>query len=110
MHVTQDPLFETEAQQFARESAENPTLNLATAREGESDNEACRSYQRTREPGIFANEGETKRCMRRGSRQQINSQRAGSADEPSKPSPSRLDDIESQRPGATPRETHLSDL
>ena len=60
MHVTQDQLFETEGRQFARESAENSTHNLATVCEGESNNEACLSYQRTREPGIFANEGETK--------------------------------------------------
>ena len=45
-----------EAQQFARESTENPTLNLVAVCEGGSDQ--CRSYQRPREPGIFANVGE----------------------------------------------------
>ena len=53
-----------------RESHPQPRRSLR----GGSDQ--CRSYQHPREPGIFANEGATKQCIRQGNREQINSQRA----------------------------------
>ena len=60
-HVAQDPL--RQAQQFARESTENPALDLAlSAREDltSADRTSFRGsqeYQHPREPRIFANEG-----------------------------------------------------
>ena len=102
-HVAQDPL--RQAQQFARESTENPALDLAEVCEGGSDQ--FRSYQLPREPGISASEG-AKNICKRGRSERISSQRARKRRRTIKSSPSRLDDIiESQCPGATPRETPI---
>ena len=70
-----------------------PSTSPQPARDDPTMNQ-CRSYQHPREPGIFANKGETKWCMRQGNREQINSQRARKRRRTIKPlSQHRKDDI-----------------